>query len=55
MKRIEDENEAGKLVGFQGCLGYDYDVETKSISINEEGAVLYGTFLIDMWQEQAAQ
>lgn len=28
----------GELVGFQGCLGYDYDVETKSISINEEGA-----------------
>lgn len=30
----------GELVGFQGCLGYDYDVETKSISINEEGAVV---------------
>ena len=28
----------GELVGFQGCLGYDYDVETKSLSINEEGA-----------------
>lgn len=28
----------GELVGFQGCLGYDYDVNTKSISINEEGA-----------------
>lgn len=28
----------GELVGFQGCLGYDYDVVTKSLSINEEGA-----------------
>lgn len=28
----------GELVGFQGCLGYDYDVATKSLSINEEGA-----------------
>lgn len=28
----------GELVGFQGCLGYDYDKESKSISINEEEA-----------------
>lgn len=28
----------GELIGFQGCLGYDYDTETKSISINEEEA-----------------
>ena len=28
----------GELVGFQGCLGYDYNVVTKSLSINEEGA-----------------
>lgn len=28
----------GELVGFQGCLGYDYDVATKSLSINEAGA-----------------
>ena len=26
----------GELIGFQGCLGYDYDKESKSISINEE-------------------
>lgn len=29
----------GELVGYQGCLGYDYDRETKSITINEEEAV----------------
>ncbi|MBV4420352.1 recombinase family protein [Clostridium tyrobutyricum] len=28
----------GELVGFQGCLGYDYDPVTKSISVNEEEA-----------------
>lgn len=28
----------GELVGFQGCLGYDYDTVTKSISVNEEEA-----------------
>lgn len=28
--------ERGELVGFQGCLGYDYDVETKQISINKK-------------------
>lgn len=28
----------GEMVGFNGCYGYDYDKETKSISINEEEA-----------------
>jgi len=28
----------GEMVGYNGCLGYDYDSETKSISINEEEA-----------------
>ena len=28
----------GGLIGFNACLGYDYDKETKSIFINEEGA-----------------
>lgn len=30
--------EKVKLIGFQGCLGYDYDPTTKRISINEEEA-----------------
>ena len=30
--------ERGEMVGFQGCLGYDYDPVTKTLSINEEGA-----------------
>ena len=30
--------QRGELIGFQGCIGYDYDPETKSLYINEEGA-----------------
>lgn len=37
-KGLKMKMKRGELVGFQGCLGYDYDVTTKSISINEEGA-----------------
>jgi len=28
----------GELVGFQGCLGYDYNKETKELVVNEEEA-----------------
>lgn len=37
-KGLKMKMKRGELVGFQGCMGYDYDIETKSISINEEGA-----------------
>jgi DNA invertase Pin-like site-specific DNA recombinase len=37
-KGLKMKMKRGELVGFQGCLGYDYDTVTKSISINEEGA-----------------
>lgn len=37
-KGLKMKMKRGELVGFQGCLGYDYDVATKSISINEDGA-----------------
>ena len=30
--------QRGELVGYQGCLGYDYDKTTKNIIINEEEA-----------------
>lgn len=30
--------QRGELVGFQSCLGYDYDPVTKQISVNEEEA-----------------
>ena len=30
----------GELVGFQGCLGYDYSKESKTISLNDEEAVI---------------
>lgn len=37
-KGLRMKMERGEMVGFQGCLGYDYDPETKSISINEKEA-----------------
>ena len=37
-KGLKMKMKRGELVGFQGCLGYDYNYETKSLSINEKGA-----------------
>ena len=35
---LKHKMAAGELVGFSGCLGYDYDPATKTISINSEEA-----------------
>ena len=32
--------QRGELVGFQGCLGYDYNPADKTITINEEEAAV---------------
>lgn len=37
-KGLKMKMKRGELIGFQGCMGYDYDKETKTLSINEEGA-----------------
>lgn len=37
-KGLKMKMKRGELVGFQSCLGYDYDVNTKTISINHEEA-----------------
>lgn len=37
-KGLKMKMQRGELVGFQGCLGYDYNIDDKSISINEEEA-----------------
>jgi len=37
-KGLKMKMSRGELVGFQGCLGYDYDKESKSININEAEA-----------------
>ena len=37
-KGLKMKMQRGELVGFQGCLGYDYHSEDKSITINEEEA-----------------
>lgn len=37
-KGLKMKMQRGELIGFQGCLGYDYNKEDKSLSINEEEA-----------------
>lgn len=37
-KGLKMKMQRGELVGFQGCLGYDYNSMDKSISVNEEEA-----------------
>ncbi|WP_301109582.1 recombinase family protein [Sporosarcina sp.] len=37
-KGLKMKMQRGELVGFQGCLGYDYHPEDNSISINEKEA-----------------
>lgn len=37
-KGLKMKMERGELVGFQGCLGYDYDQKTKALIVNKEEA-----------------
>ena len=37
-KGLKMKMQRGELVGFQGCLGYDYHKEDKSITINDQEA-----------------
>ena len=37
-KGLKMKMKRGELVGFQGCLGYDYHPEDKSITVNKEEA-----------------
>lgn len=37
-KGLKMKMKRGEMVGFHGCLGYDYDYKTKTLSINEKGA-----------------
>ena len=39
-KGLKMKMQRGELIGFQGCLGYDYHVDTKTITINEDEAKL---------------
>jgi len=39
-KGLKMKMKRGELVGFKSCLGYDYDLSTKEISINKEEAEL---------------
>lgn len=35
---LQMKMKRGELIGFDGCFGYDYDPETKTISVNETEA-----------------
>lgn len=35
---LKMKQQRGELIGYNGCLGYNYDKESKSISVNEEEA-----------------
>ena len=35
---IRMKQKRGEMMGFNGCLGYDYHPEDKSITVNEEEA-----------------
>ncbi|MBC2259799.1 recombinase family protein [Listeria booriae] len=37
-KGLQMKMKRGELVGFPGCLGYDYDSEEKTLTVNEEEA-----------------
>lgn len=39
-KGLKMKMQRGELVGFQGCLGYDYNPADKTITINEEEAAV---------------
>lgn len=35
---LQMKMKRGEMVGFNGCFGYDYDPETKNLSVNEDEA-----------------
>ena len=35
---LQMKMKRGELIGFSGCLGYDYDKETKTITVNKTEA-----------------
>ena len=37
-KGLKMKMKRGEMVGFQGCLGYDYDPKAKTLTINEKDA-----------------
>lgn len=37
-KGLKMKMQRGELIGFQGCLGYDYDTKSRALTINKEEA-----------------
>lgn len=51
-KGLKMKMQRGELVGFQGCMGYDYDKETKMIKINHEEAKVV-RYIFERYVERA--
>ena len=47
---LQMKMKRGELIGFNGCYGYDYHTEDKSITVNEEEAEI-GRMIYDMYLE----
>ena len=51
-KGLQMKMQRGELVGFNGCLGYDYDPATKSISVNKREAAIV-RYIFSRYEEGA--
>ena len=49
-KGIKMKLERGEMVGFNGCIGYDYDPNTQKITVNEEEAKIV-RFIFEKYAE----
>ncbi len=49
-KGLKMKMQRGELIGYNGCLGYDYHPDSKSITINEEEAKIV-RFIFDRYLE----
>ncbi len=49
-KGLKMKMQRGELIGYNGCLGYDYHPDNKSITINEEEAKIV-KFIFDRYLE----
>lgn len=51
-KGLKMKMQRGEMVGYNGCLGYDYHPKDKSLTINEERPKLYDTYSIAILKVQ---
>lgn len=56
---IRMKQKRGEMMGFNGCLGYDYHPEDKSITVNEEEAetvrLIFELYFAGIWNVYHSQ